>query len=767
MFSRDIGPADSPTVDMPDDDARVWLEEVEGKAALDWVKAKNSEAIGLLGKPDESADYKRILSILDSKEKIPYVGRVFTTPSGETHYYNFWQDQTHVNGIWRRTTLDEYRKPNPAWETVLDLDALGKEEGVKWVWGGSVPLDEGADVPTDRCIIKLSRGGADAKIAREFDVLKKQFVPESEQPFVLPEAKASLCYKDRDTLLVGGSFFGKDALTDSGYPRTVREWKRGTKLEAAVQTYEGLASDVAVHGYAYLDRGHEYEIRHRAITFYTTYYEARLGKDGPFRAVKVPEDAQLGTFADQLLITLRTEWLGYASGSLLAADAAKFMAADGDEAKVKPLLFPLFEPTATCSLEGNSESLSYVILQILDNVRSELRFWKFEPKSKRWALTQTFRGEGFASISASGVKSDSSDEVWMTSSSYIQPTTYAIASAHTPGKQEPLKALPTMYDASQCAVEQHEATSADGTKVPYFQVARKGMKLDGSTPTLLYGYGGFEISLTPSYTATVGVGWLEKGFCYVQANIRGGGEFGPSWHQAALKEKRHKAYEDFEAVAKDLVARGVTSASKLGIQGGSNGGLLTGNMLARSPELFGAIVCQVPLLDMRRYNKLLAGASWMGEYGNPDVPEEWAYLQKYSPYHTVRAGAATPPTLFTTSTRDDRVHPGHARKLLGKMIDLGMPALSYENIEGGHGGAADNKQRAFMTTLAWSFLEKTIVTSTLGASLASRANRDGGRRPPSLLATLRAVKGVPRWLVPLLGAAALGVAIAAERRRLG
>ena len=845
-----------PTIERPDADDRIWLENVEGTAALDWVKAKNAEALSLLGNPSDSDTYKRILSILDSKEKIPYIGRVFHTPSGETHYYNFWQDEKHVRGIWRRTSLDEYRKPLPSWETVLDLDVLSKEEGVTWVWGGSTPLEEGPDVPTDRCIIKLSRGGADAKVAREFDVLKKRFVPESEGGFVLPEAKSSLCYKDRDTLLVGGSFFGAGALTDSGYPRTVREWKRGTKLESAVQTYEGLASDVAVHGYAYLDRGHAYEIRHRAITFYTTYYEARVGKGGAFAPVHVPEDAQLGTFADQIMITLRSEWLGYAAGALLVAPAVEFMAAGGDKAKQKPLLTPLFEPTATCSLEGSSESLSYVILQILDNVRSELRFIKYDKAARTWTLTRTFRGEGFASLSASGVKADSSDEVWLTSSSYIQPTTYSLASAHTPAEQTKLKALPSMYDASGCVVEQYEAPSADGTMVPYFLVSRKGMRLDGSTPTLLYGYGGFEISLTPSYAATVGVGWLEKGYAYVQANIRGGGEFGPSWHQvsarpartacpsarrsprprlyflrwylverstpyslprppaclaplrrsslrpppcpqAALKAKRHKAYEDFEAVAKHLVQRGVTSPSKLGIQGGSNGGLLMGNMLARSPELFGAIVCQVPLLDMRRceaprctpactcvrgscttthapvhthrYNKLLAGASWMGEFGNPDVEEEWSFLQHYSPYHTVRAGALAPPTLFTTSTRDDRVHPGHARKLLGKMVDLRMPGIGYENIEGGHGGAADNKQRAFMSVLAWSFLEKTIVSGTLAASLTRRTNLDGGRRPArSLLAKMTAgSKGSPKWLVTVLGAAALGVAVMAERRRVG
>mmetsp|Transcript_35843 Transcript_35843/g.94181 ORF Transcript_35843/g.94181 Transcript_35843/m.94181 type:complete len:766 (-) Transcript_35843:77-2374(-) len=757
-ITQDLGPPEAPTVTNLDD-KRQWLEDVEGESQLNWVKAKNAEALAMLGNPKEHPVHDRILSILDSKEKIPYIGRVFITPSGEKHYYNFWQDETNVRGLWRRCTLNEYRKPSPDWEPVLDLDVLSKEEGVTWVWGGSTPLDEGPDVPTDRCIIKLSRGGADAKVAREFDILAKRFVPESEGGFVTTEAKVSLCYKDRDTLLLGGSFFGNDALTDSGYPRTVHEWKRGTKLETAVRVFEGAAADVAVHGYSYLDRGTAYEFRVRALTFWTSYHELSLG-GGAFAEIKVPEDAQVNTFADQLMITLRSEWHGFAAGSLLAAPVAQFMstAVSG----VKALLTPIFEPTPTCSLEGTTESRSYVILQILDNVRSELRFWKYDKGTRAWELRSTFKDDSLASISASGVKSDTSDDIWVTSSSYIQPTTYSLASAEAPTKQERLKALPTMYDASGCLVSQHEALSEDGTKVPYFLVRHKDMKLDGSTPTLLYGYGGFEISLTPSYIATVGVGWLEKGYAYVQANIRGGGEFGPTWHQAALKEKRHKAYEDFEAVGRDLVERGVTCASKLAVQGGSNGGLLVGNMLARSPQLFGAVVCQVPLLDMRRYNKLLAGASWVGEYGNPDVPEEWAYVQKISPYHTLQSDAVAPPTLFTTSTRDDRVHPGHARKLCGKMVDLGMPAIAYENIEGGHGGAADNKQRAFMSTLAWSFLERTIVNNQLSVRLASRSNCDGGRRPPSLLSLVAGP-----WLVPLLSAAALGVAIVAERRRCG
>ena len=688
VIGRPAGPPEAPTLESLDD-ARQWLEDVEGSEALAWVKAKNSQVVKVLGEPEKHPTYERILSILDSKEKIPAIGRVLDHKGRGTLYYNYWQDKEHAKGIWRRCTLKEFRKKEPAWEVVLDLDKLSAEEGITWVWGGSVILDEGPNVPTsDTALIKLSRGGADAKEVREFDLEKKRFIPASEGGFFLPEAKVSVCWKDRDTLWVGGSFFGEAALTDSGYPRTVHEWKRGTELASAKLLFEGERADVAVGGTTWWDRGVRYDEMSRAVTFWTNECHLRIGSQGALTKLSwKPDDANVGTFADQLVITLRSEWLGFKAGSMLVGPAAELLAIAADtttaEAKLKKILTAVFAPTETASLDGTSESLNYLILSVLDNVRSETRFWRFDASSRKFTLESTSRGENFAMVSASGVQSDKTDAIWVTSYGYTLPQTYALADASSPTKLEELKALPQMYDASKLVVQQYFATSADGTKVPYFLVCRKGMPRDGSTPTLLYGYGGFEISETPRYAATIGVGWLEKGYAYAAANIRGGGEFGPTWHQAALKEKRHKAYEDFEAVARDLVARGVTSHAALGCQGGSNGGLLVGNMLARSPELWRAIVCQVPLLDMRRFNKLLAGASWMGEYGNPDEPKEWEYLRHNSPYHTLQPKAKTPLTLFTTSTRDDRVHPAHARKLAGKMVDLGMPVLSYENIEGG------------------------------------------------------------------------------------
>jgi len=401
-------------------------------------------------------------------------------------------------------------------------------------------------------------------------------------------------------------------------------------------------------------------------------------------------------------VTLRSPWLGYDAGAMLSTPVQEFMKADSDEAR-KALMTVLFAPTDTCSLEYTSETLNYLILGVLDNVVTELRFWKFN--KGEWTLERSYKEDGLLSPSVSSVDADHSDAIWVTSSGYTQPTTLALSEASAPQEQEKLKSLPSFFDATGLTTVQHFATSADGTKVPYFLVSKNDLPLDGSTPTLLYGYGGFEITLTPGYSGGVGAAWMEKGYAYVVANIRGGGEYGPRWHQAALKERRNKAYEDFEAVARDLIERGVTSAKKLACQGGSNGGLLTGNMLVRSPDLF---VCQVPLLDMFRFHKLLAGASWMGEYGDPET--DWAFLQKYSPYHNIELETEYPPILFTTSTRDDRVHPGHARKMVRKLLDMNKGSTYYyENIEGGHGGAADNKQRAFMQTLAYDFLEQVLV----------------------------------------------------------
>ena len=665
------------------DDPRLWLEDVTGDRALSWVRERNAESTAELTRSEAFRSLEaRLLSILDSDAKIPFVSKV------GPYYYNFWKDARHKRGLWRRTTLDEYRKAEPGWETVIDLDALAAEEKENWVWHGASPLKP----DYERCLVSLSRGGADADVKREFNLKTKAFVKDG---YTLPEAKSRVAWRGLDSVFVGTDF-GPGSLTRSGYPRIVKEWARGTPLDRATVVFEGRPDDMSVGATRDLTPGFERDIVTRRKTFYSG--ETFLRRDGKLIKVEVPDDAEVDFERELLLVTLRTDWpVGgktYTAGSLIATDLEGFL--KGDRA-----FDVLFEPTDRKSLDGFGATKNHFLLNELDNIRN--RLYVLTHKDGKW-LREPLKGSPeIGTANASAIDPDESDDFFLTSSNYLMPTTLAFGTVGGPAP-EALKQNPAFFDAKGLAVTQHEATSSDGTRVPYFQVAREGLALDGTNPTLLYGYGGFEISMVPTYSATAGVGWLEKGGVFVVANIRGGGEFGPRWHQAALKANRPKAYEDFAAVAEDLIARKVTTPAHLGIQGGSNGGLLMGNMLTRRPELFGAVVCQVPLLDMKRYHTLLAGASWMGEYGNPDVPEEWSFIQGFSPYHNLKEGVKYPRTLFTTSTRDDRVHPGHARKMAAKMKEMSLDLIYYENIEGGHGGAADNKQAAFMSALAYTFL---------------------------------------------------------------
>jgi prolyl oligopeptidase len=460
--------------------------------------------------------------------------------------------------------------------------------------------------------------------------------------------------------------------------------------------YEGRPEDVSATARRDQTRGYERDFVSRAVTFWKS--DLFLRRDGQLIKVEKPDDANASVHRDLLFIELRSEWkVGdrtYPAGALLATDFEAFLAG-------KRQFDVLFEPTERKSLAGFSPTLHHVLLNELDNVRN--RVYVLTRKDGTWHREPLPGAPQFSTVSASAIDSDESDDYFMTVSDYLTPTTLYLGTVGK-GPAAKLKESPAFFSSGGLSVSQHEAVSKDGTRIPYFQVARKDLALDGKKPTLLYGYGGFEIPMVPGYQATTGAAWLEKGGVYVVANIRGGGEFGPKWHQAALKEKRHKAYEDFIAVGEDLMRRKITSPSHLGIMGGSNGGLLMGNMLTMRPDLWRAIVCQVPLLDMQHYHKLLAGASWMAEYGNPDEPKEWEFIRTFSPYHNLKADAKYPRTLFTTSTRDDRVHPGHARKMVARMKEQGHDVLYYENIEGGHGGAADNKQAAFMWALAYTFL---------------------------------------------------------------
>lgn len=731
-------------------DPYLWLEEVESEESLNFAKAANAACLEALGDPttSETNTYSRVLAALTSDERIPHVAKYGRDDQGEEIMFNFWKDGNNPKGLWRRTTLSSYRTDNPDWQTVLNVDELAEEDGISWVWKGSTSLPRARDPMSNdgqrvtRTLLKLSRGGADAIHLKEFDLLEEKFVPEEEGGFVFPEAKTRASYRSRDVLSIG-SDFGTDSLTDSGYPRTVREWVRGAKVEDAPTVFEGEKTDVSVGAYVSDQRfrnGPIYEVRYRSLTFYTSVYYARtvqyehllapndplregVEDPGEFVQVDIQEDASISFYSKWMFISLRSDWCPvpggetYATGSLLYVDAAKFLS----EGKEKCDYHVLFKPSERTTFQTYSCTQNYLIMSILDNVKPMLKFYKLGEDGSL-NLVYEEKDAKIRACHASAIDPNENDEFWYTQSGYTQPSTLYLADASrvdAPDAEgsksnyddifivDKMKSLPEMYNAEGLVVSQKEATSKDGTKIPYFIVSKEGMQLDGSTPTLLYGYGGFEVSLGPKYVATSGIAWLEKGGVYVEANIRGGGEMGPKWHQAALKENRQKSYDDFIAVAEDLIENKICSPSTLAARGGSNGGLLMGNMYVQRPDLFAAIHCAVPLLDMKRYHTLLAGASWMAEYGNPDT--DWKLLKQYSPYHNIDADVKSyPPMLVTTSTRDDRVHPAHARKMVKKLWDMGegkdWPVFYYENIEGGHGGAADSKQQAFMTALAYDFM---------------------------------------------------------------
>lgn len=671
-------------------DSYAWLEEVDGKRSLEWVQARNAKTEAeLAATPQFKQLESDIRAILDSNAKIPGVEKI------GAYYYNFWKDAQHQRGLWRRTTLEEYRKDQPKWETVIDLDALNREENEQWVWHGADCLRP----DYQRCLVALSRGGSDADVTREFDLTTKAWVKDG---FVRPEAKGSLNWIDRDHVYVATDF-GPGSMTTSGYARVVKLWKRGTPMASASLVYEGKPTDMMIGAMHDHTPGFERDFVQRTLAFYNDELYLR-GADGKLSKIDLPNSANKYVHREWLIAELRDPYEAagkkYASGSLIAIKFDDFQAGKRD-------FTTLFAPTQTTSLANAVWTCNHLILNVLDDVKYKLSV--LTPGEGEWKREPFAGAPAFGTIMVGAVDSDESDAVWLSASDYLTPSTLAMGEVGKSAKApEVLKTMPTFFDASKNVIEQHFAKSKDGTRVPYFLVRPKDLKLDGSAPTLLYGYGGFEISLTPSYSGGIGKGWLEKGGVYAVANIRGGGEYGPRWHQAALKANRHKAYEDFAAVGQDLIARKITSTPHLGVQGGSNGGLLTGNMLTQYPDLFGAVVVQVPLLDMKRYSHLLAGASWMAEYGDPDTAD-WSFIQGFSPYHLFDAKREYPPVIFMTSTKDDRVHPGHARKMAAKMLDAGKNVRYYENIEGGHGGAANNAQQAHMNALAFTFLWEQLA----------------------------------------------------------
>ena len=675
----------------PSEDPYIWLEEVHGARATEWVKAENQKALAALqSDPRYQPFYKRALDALEAKDRIPYV----TFRHGELH--NFWQDPDHLKGIIRRTTLASYRTADPRWETVLDLDALSKAEGKSWVYGGMqcLPPDE------RRCIISLSDGGKDASVEREFDLVAKAFV---DGGFSLPEGKQNVAWVDSDTLLVTREW-GPGTMTESGYPFVVKRLTRGQPLDQAQEIFRGGPKDIGAFPVVLRDssgRAHaELGLR------YITTFEQELFVLGGAKPLllDLPKKSQLvGVVDGRVVVSLQEAWRikgqSFPTDALISYGLAAWKR---DPNGTIPEL--VWAPADRQTLVGTDISKDELLITLLDNVRGKASALNFA--NGRWTTRAiTLPANSTIALSAADERSNLA---MFNVTDFLNPTSLYLYDGDSGGVEQ-IKSIPPRFDASKSEVVQYEAVSKDGARVPYFLIQPKGMKLDGSTPTLLNGYGGFQVPQVPYYSATLGRLWLERGNAYVVANLRGGGEFGPAWHQAAIRENKHKTWDDFIAVAEDVIRRGISSPRRLGVVGGSQGGLLVGTAITRRPELFNAAIVQVPLFDMLRYHLIGAGQSWAGEYGDPRVPEERAWLEAYSPYQKLKAGVKFPDPFFITSTADDRVTPVHGRKAAARMKEIGAPYLYFENMEGGHAGAANNPELARNVTLEFIYATRRLV----------------------------------------------------------
>jgi prolyl oligopeptidase len=680
------------------EDPFMWLEDVEGDRALTWVRGQNARSLPVL---QNDARYAKLetdaLAIVRAKDRLTFGG--FTNG----YISNFWQDAEQVRGIWRRADFASWRAGTPTWETLLDVDKLAKDEAKNWVYQGANALDPN-DMWNTIVLLQLSNGGKDASVEREWDVKTRSFVAGG---FSIPEAKSDTTWFDKDTLLIATDW-GQGSLTDSGYPFIVKKLKRGQALTEAVEIFRGTKTDVAASSFRIDDGTRYHYFLNRSPTFFTTE-TSWLKDDGTIAKLNLPtKHTVIGlTGSGNLLASLQEDWrprgsrTTFKAGSLLTMPLAQVAATTGT---IRP--FVIYAPAPREALQSASLSKNGLYVTLTKNVKSEVRRYVVDQRGQFSSHTRIdLPPNGVAAVADAGVRQT---EVFFSYNDFITPPSVLFAA--TPGaKPITVQAQPARFDATNLEVSQFEATSKDGTKIPYFVIAPKGLKLDGTAPTLLYGYGGFEVSLLPNYSAYNGKLWNERGGVYVLANIRGGGEFGPAWHQAGLKGKRQVIYDDFIGVAEDLIARKITSPRRLGIQGGSNGGLLMGVMMTQRPDLFNAVVCQVPLLDMLRYHKLLAGASWVDEYGDPDVAAERPWLEQFSPYQNLKKVTPFPEAFFLTSTKDDRVHPGHARKYAAKMESLGMPFLYYENIDGGHSAAANLVEAAKQRALVATYLSRKLM----------------------------------------------------------
>jgi len=686
-----------------------WLEAVDGKEARAWVQAENARALPVLtGDRRYEPLQADALAILSARDRIP-------TPAFHgKDIYNFWQDATNVRGVWRRTTLDSYRTDNPVWETVLDIDALSKAENANWIWKGA----ECRPTTHDRCLISLSNGGKDAVEIREFDLKTRTFV---DGGFRLPESKQTVEWLDGDTLILTRNW-GEGTTTESGYGYVVKTLKRGQPLAQAREVFRGDRKDVSVTPAVYWDRtGERVVILQRGIDFFHTEYSL-LTDEGVVKT-RLPQRSTIqGFVGGDLIVTLEESW-SYArfandreprvfpAGSLVSITPGKVLdkpvSGPNGEIVISNDCDPctLFQPGPRQSIDQVSVTDNRVAAVVYDNVRG--RLMTFEDRGE-WGWRATTLPTADNAAIALVAPADSGDDLFYSVETFVTPTQLSLAELTT-GKAEVAKTLPARFDASTHVVEQKEAVSKDGTRVPYFVIHPKGHKHDGQDPTLIHAYGGFQLSKLPVYDPLVGKLWLERGGTYVVANIRGGGEFGPAWHEAALKANRQRAYDDLFAVAEDVIRRKITSPRRLGFYGRSNGGLLAGVAMTQRPDLWNAVVVESPLLDMLRYHLLPAGASWIGEYGDPTKPDEAAYIARYSPFQAVKPGVTYPLAYVTTSTKDDRVHPGHARKFAARLGEVGAPYLYYENTDGGHANAADPSANARRWAMHYTYLARQLM----------------------------------------------------------
>ncbi len=686
--------AQAPAAPAPDPNA--YLEQIEGDQALAFARAENARTLPILqNDPRYQTNYEQTLAIATAPDRIPPAGF-----SGETMMRGYWQDETHVRGIWRETTRDSYATAQPVWRTILDLDAVSKAENRNWVWKGVTCLQ-----PEERlCLVELSDGGKDAVTVREFDAQTGQFATGG---FVSPEAKQDVTWLDANTVLIGTDW-GPGTISHSGYPYIVKRWTRGAPLASAQELYRGKPEDVSVSAAVLRDPDGNVAaiLIERGVSFFETEHYLYMGESagGPaFRKLDLPLKSTIQGLADgELVVTLEQTWEGtvFKEGDLISLNLAALKRPGGSG----PPPGLVLRPAANQAIDTVATTKNHLIVALYQDVKGALFSYDYSGsgwKSRRLLLPDD------VSVDISSA-ADRDDKILITTANYLTPTTQYLIDAAS-GQSRLLRALPARFDASKDVVQQFWATSKDGTHVPYFVVHRADMKSDGSSPTLLYAYGGFQISETPAYSGTIGKLWLEHGGVYVVANIRGGGEFGPRWHNAGLKANRQKVFDDFYAVSEDLIRRGITSPRRLGIMGGSNGGLLMGVALTQRPELYHAIVIQVPLFDMLNYTRLGAGASWVGEYGDPDIPAERANLEKWSPYQNLKAGQPYPEVYIDTSTKDDRVHPAHARKAAARLKQLGYPFLYYENIDGGHSAAANLNENARRSALEFTYLAQKLM----------------------------------------------------------